>query len=87
MLPRKLSNGICSLNPNVERLAMTCEMEISPDGEVLSHKIYPSVIESNARMTYNDVNKILEENHRALPRFSANVWNDGQVAQVAVEAP
>ncbi|EOA08105.1 ribonuclease R [Pediococcus acidilactici] len=60
MLPRKLSNGICSLNPNVERLAMTCEMEISPDGEVLSHKIYPSVIESNARMTYNDVNKILE---------------------------
>ncbi|GEP20294.1 ribonuclease R [Pediococcus argentinicus] len=60
MLPRKLSNGICSLNPNVERLAMTCEMEVDPEGKVVNHKIYPSVIESNARMTYNNVNKILE---------------------------
>ena len=60
MLPRKLSNGICSLNPNVERLAMTCEMEMDEEGKVVSHRIYPSVIKSDARMTYSDVNKILE---------------------------
>ena len=62
MLPRKLSNGICSLNPDVERLAMTCDMEINAEGKVVSKKIYPSVIKSNARMTYNNVNNILEAN-------------------------
>ncbi|WP_439001673.1 ribonuclease R [Pediococcus damnosus] len=60
MLPRKLSNGICSLNPEVERLTMTCEMEINENGKVVNHKIYPSVIKSDARMTYANVNKILE---------------------------
>ncbi|KRN94397.1 ribonuclease R [Pediococcus stilesii] len=70
MLPRKLSNGICSLNPNVERLAMTCDMEITPEGKVVSHKIYPSVIESNARMTYNNVNKILEsKDEKTMERY------------------
>jgi ribonuclease R len=70
MLPRKLSNGICSLNPQVERLAMTCEMEITPEGQTVSHKIYPSVIESNARMTYNDVNKILEsKDEKTMARY------------------
>ena len=60
MLPHKLSNGICSLNPHVERLAMTCEMEINPEGKVVNHKIFPSVIKSTERMTYVAVNKILE---------------------------
>ncbi|MGX5377858.1 ribonuclease R [Ligilactobacillus sp. LYQ135] len=60
MLPHKLSNGICSLNPHVERLAMTCEMEIDPNGNVVAHKIFPSVIKSTERMTYVAVNKILE---------------------------
>lgn len=70
MLPRKLSNGICSLNPNVERLSMTCEMEITPEGDVVNHKIYPSVIESDARMTYNDVNKILEsKDEKTMARY------------------
>ncbi|TLQ03409.1 ribonuclease R [Pediococcus stilesii] len=70
MLPRKLSNGICSLNPNVERLAMTCDMEITPEGKVVNHKIYPSVIESNARMTYNNVNKILEsKDEKTMERY------------------
>lgn len=60
MLPHKLSNGICSLNPHVERLAMTCEMEITPEGEIVNHKIFPSVIRSTERMTYKAINKILE---------------------------
>nr|WP_321314855.1 ribonuclease R [uncultured Ligilactobacillus sp.] len=60
MLPHKLSNGICSLNPHVERLAMTCEMEINSEGEVVNHKIFPSIIKSTERMTYIDVNKIVE---------------------------
>lgn len=60
MLPHKLSNGICSLNPQVERCAMTCEMEITPEGEVVKHKIFPSIIKSTQRMTYVDINKILE---------------------------
>ena len=62
MLPRRLSNGICSLNPNEERLAMSCEMEIDEQGNVVKHEIFPSVIKSHARMTYKAVNKILESN-------------------------
>lgn len=60
MLPAKLSNGICSLNPKVERCAMTCEMEINEQGEVVAHKIFPSVIKSTERMTYVAMNQILE---------------------------
>ncbi len=61
MLPKKLSNGICSLNPGEERLAMSCEMEITPAGQIVKHKIFPSVIRSHARMTYKAVNRILED--------------------------
>ena len=60
MLPPKLSNGICSLNPKVERLAMSCEMEITPEGQVVKHEIFPSVIKTTERMTYVAINKILE---------------------------
>lgn len=59
MLPHVLSNGICSLNPKVERLTITCEMLIDENGEVISYEIYPSYIRSTERMTYNNVNKIL----------------------------
>ena len=63
MLPQKLSNGICSLNPNVERLAFTCEIEIDKNtGKKVSSDLYLSVIKSQKQMTYNNVNKILEEN-------------------------
>ena len=59
MLPHRLSNGICSLNPDADRLVIGCEMEISPDGEVVSHEIFEGVIRSKQRMTYTDVRKIL----------------------------
>ena len=62
MLPHKLSNGICSLNPDVDRLAISCEMEIDNNGNVVSYDIFESVIKSNIQMTYNKVNKFLEEN-------------------------
>lgn len=62
MIPHKLSNGICSLNPNVDRLTMTCEMEINNQGEVVDYSIYESVIKSNKQMVYSDVNLILEQN-------------------------
>lgn len=62
MLPHKLSNGICSLNPNVNRFAMSCIMKINKNGEVLNYQITPSIIKSNIQMTYTNVNKILENN-------------------------
>jgi len=61
MLPHELSNGICSLNPNVDRLAVSCIMEIDHQGNVVDYDIFPSVIHSRIQMTYKNVNKILEE--------------------------
>ncbi len=61
MLPHKLSNGICSLNPGVDRLALSCFMDIDVKGNVISHKIAETVIRSDRRMTYTNVSKIIEE--------------------------
>ncbi len=60
MLPVELSNGICSLNPSVERLAISCAMEINKEGYVVKHDIFESVIKSRKKMTYDDVNKVLK---------------------------
>lgn len=55
MLPEELSNGLCSLNPEVDRLCMVCEMEISSFGNIKKHRFYPAVMHSKARLTYNQV--------------------------------
>lgn len=62
MLPKKLSNNVCSLNPKVDRLTMTCMMEIDRTGKVVGHEIFESVIKTSERMTYTDVTRILKDN-------------------------
>ncbi len=62
MLPHELSNGICSLNPNVDRLAISCVMEFDQNGKQVNYEIFPSVIRSRIQMTYKKVNSILEKN-------------------------
>lgn len=62
MIHKYLSNGICSLNPNVDRLTKSCFMEIDKNGNVIDYKIVKSVINSKKKMKYSEVNKILEEN-------------------------
>ena len=62
MIPHQLSNGICSLNPEVVRLTISCEMTIDSKGKVIDYDIYPSYIKSRKQMTYKNVNKILMEN-------------------------
>ena len=74
MLPEVISNGLCSLNPEVERLCMTCEMEIDSVGSLLEYKFYPAVMLSHARLTYTEVNEMLENKKSPLrKKYSSNV--------------
>jgi len=59
MLPEKLSNGLCSLNPDEERLSMVCDMLVSATGEITAYQFYPAVIRSHARLTYTEVAAVL----------------------------
>ena len=59
MLPEKLSNGLCSLNPDVDRLCVVCDMVVAPDGEITAYQFYPAVMHSQARFTYTEVAAIL----------------------------
>ncbi len=73
MLPHKLSNGICSLNPNTDRYTISCIMEINKQGEVVNHDILPTVIHSSYRMTYNNVNKILDGDQKLQQEYAPAV--------------
>lgn len=66
MLPQRLSNGICSLHPHVDRLTLSCEMEIDANGDVVDYSISPSIINNHHRMTYTAVNEILMEDNQDL---------------------
>lgn len=70
MLPHSLSNGICSLNPRVERLTITCKMLINNVGEIVDYDIYPSFIQTVERMTYYCVNEILENKKKTKERYA-----------------
>lgn len=74
MLPHKLSNGICSLNPEVDRLALSCLMHVDQKGKVIDYSIAQTIIKSQKQMTYNNVNKILEEN--IIPKGYENFVSD-----------
>lgn len=69
MLPERLSNGICSLNPNVDRLTQSAIMEINPQGKVIKHTITQTVIKTTFRMTYDDVNQMLTGNQEVIDQF------------------
>ena len=73
MLPRELSNGICSLNPRVDRLALSCVMTLTPEGEVVDHTIAKSVIRTTERMTYEDCNALLAHSDPALAERYARI--------------
>ncbi|VAW73374.1 3'-to-5' exoribonuclease RNase R [hydrothermal vent metagenome] len=66
MLPETLSNGLCSLNPQVDRLAMVCEIDFNLDGHVTAYKFYEAVIHSHARLTYNKVAAMLYDDDQTL---------------------
>ncbi len=70
MLPQVLSNGICSLNPKEDRFALSAQMDIKSDGSIRSYQLYPSLINSDERMTYTDVNHIMEGEETLMKRYS-----------------
>ena len=78
MLPKRLSNGICSLNPKTDRLCLSVIMDIDSFGEVYNHKIYESVINIDERMTYTDVYSIIEENDKELIKKYRHIYKDLQ---------
>ena len=81
MLPKELSNGICSLNPNVDRLTLSVFMEIDKRGKVVSHKIVEGVINSKQRLVYDDVSDFLENDDEAAKEKLAKVADDPKLME------
>ena len=75
MLPEKISNGLCSLNPHVDRLVMCCQMKVSLDGKIVDYKVYNGVIHSAARLTYSKVQSWIEELSLTPPELITNISN------------
>ncbi len=75
MLPEKISNGLCSLNPHVDRLVMCCQMKISLDGQIVDYKVYNGVIHSASRLTYSKVESWIEELSLTPPELITNISN------------
>lgn len=86
MLPHRLSNGICSLNPQVDRLTLSCEMEFNDQMKVVKHDIFTSVIKTKERMTYANVRKILEgEEPELLERYKDLVEDFHLMKEIALK--
>lgn len=75
MLPKELSNGICSLNEGEDRLTLSVNMEITPEGDITEHNIYESVIRSKHRMVYTDVSDIIENDDRELAAKCSDIYD------------
>lgn len=73
MIPKKLSNGICSLNPQVERLTITCTMAFNNQGNVVNHEIFPAVIKTKHRMTYDDITAMLNGDEALRAAYAPDV--------------
>ena len=82
MLPERLSNGICSLNPNVDRLTQSCIMEIDHKGQVLNHQICQSIIKTSFRMTYSEVNDIIAGDDELIENYQPIVESIGRMAEL-----
>ncbi|MCL6603983.1 MAG: ribonuclease R [Paenibacillus sp.] len=86
MLPHRLSNGICSLNPQVDRLTMSCEMEFNEHMKVVKHDVFTSVIRTKERMTYSNVRKIVEdEDPELLERYSPLIEDFRLMKEIAMK--
>lgn len=75
MLPENISNGLCSLKPNVDRLSMCCQMDITPDGDIIHYEVYNAVIHSHARLTYNQVQEWLNDLSHTPVDLVSNISN------------
>lgn len=75
MLPKELSNGICSLNEGEDRLTLSVDMEITPEGDITEHNIYESVIRSKRRMVYTDVSDIIENDDKELAAKYSDIYD------------
>ncbi len=80
MFPEVLSNGLCSLKPRVDRLAMVCDMQIGPEGELAHYVFYEAVIHSHARLTYTDVGAVLADGESPMWPPSGTAISLGSIA-------